>query len=45
MYTVNLHTGKLAAATPYLPSDLSADSAVTGSDAIYQLNPEACVYA
>lgn len=45
VYTVNRHTGELAAAPLYLPSDLPAAPAVTGSDAIYQLNPEACEYA
>ena len=44
LYTVNLRTGRLAA-TVELPSDLPAAPAVTGSGAIYQLNPEFCVYA
>jgi outer membrane protein assembly factor BamB len=39
---VNLGTGKLVA-TVKLPSDLPAGPAVTGSDAIYELNPEPCV--
>lgn len=42
--TVNLGTGKLIA-TVRLPSDLPAAPAVTGSDAIYELNPEYCVHA
>jgi pimeloyl-ACP methyl ester carboxylesterase len=41
---VNLGTGKLVA-TVKLPSDLPAAPAVTGSDAIYELNPEYCVHA
>jgi outer membrane protein assembly factor BamB len=40
--TVNLRTGKLVAQVT-LPSDLPAAPAVTGSDAIYELNPEFCV--
>jgi outer membrane protein assembly factor BamB len=42
--TVNLGTGKLVA-TVKLPSDLPAAPAVTGSDAIYELNPEFCMHA
>jgi hypothetical protein len=41
---VNLGTGK-PVATVELPSDLPADPAVTGSDAIYELNPESCLHA
>ena len=41
---MNLGTGKLVA-TVKLPSDLPAAPAVTGSDAIYELNPEFCMYA
>jgi outer membrane protein assembly factor BamB len=44
VYTVNLRTGRLVTALK-LPSDLPAASAVTGADAIYELNPEYCVYA
>lgn len=42
VYTVSRSTGKLAAATLRLPSDLAANPAVTGSDVLYQLAPEAC---
>jgi hypothetical protein len=41
---VNLGTGKLVA-TVKVPSDLPAAPAVTGSDAIYELNPEFCMHA
>ncbi|MGH3298822.1 MAG: hypothetical protein ACRDP7_44225 [Trebonia sp.] len=41
---MNLGTGKLVARVK-LPSDLPAAPAVTGSDAIYQLNPQSCLYA
>ncbi|HTR93722.1 MAG TPA: hypothetical protein VMI73_18485 [Trebonia sp.] len=41
---MNLRTGKLVTALK-LPSDLPAAPAVNGTDAIYELNPEFCVYA
>jgi hypothetical protein len=44
VYTLNSRTGKLVTALK-LPSDLPAAPVVTGSDAIFELNPEFCVYA
>jgi hypothetical protein len=44
VYVRDLRTGKPAAATATLPSDVLTSPAVTGADAIFQLNPWVCIY-
>jgi outer membrane protein assembly factor BamB len=43
VYVRDLRTGKPAAATATLPSDVLTSPAVTGADAIFQLNPWVCI--